>query len=102
MRRTISFFDILQGSVVRKYPVGSFSPIGHSIKSHSAGGANPGSHGTFTRSKANRDESLRLVPSRHVHRRNAFSPRSSAISLAVRGSPLQWPRRSKVHIVSVE
>jgi hypothetical protein len=64
--------------------VGSFSPSGHSISSHCLAGL-PGCwwlDATCTRTRANREDSHSLVPSRHLIVRQAFarSPRARSLT----------------------
>src|SRR6266436_2543941 len=71
------------GKVESQYFVGASSPSGHSISSHSLLGF-PGRSwldATCTRTRANREDSQSLVPSRHLMVRHALARRESARSL---------------------
>src|SRR5580704_15872498 len=68
------------GSVESQYLVVASSPSGHSISSHSLAGFSPDA--TLTRTRANREDSHSLVPSRHLIVRQAFarSPRARSLT----------------------
>src|SRR5260370_30229663 len=72
------------GSVDSQYLVGSSSPSGHSISSHSFAGLAGRSwrDATQTRTRANREDSHSFVPSRHLTARHAFVGSARATSLA--------------------
>src|SRR6266571_7240802 len=74
---------MLLGKVESQYLVGSFSPSGHSISSHSFAGFSARSwlDATLTRTRANREDSHSLVPSRHLIGCHAFARSRSATSL---------------------
>src|SRR5258707_40563 len=71
------------GSVESQYLVGSSSPSGHSISSHSLArfSACWWLDATLTRTRANREDSHSLVPSRHLIVRHAFARSPSPPSL---------------------
>src|ERR1700733_12956557 len=75
------------GSVESQYLVGASSPSGHSISSHCVAGFSPawGLYATLTRTRANREDSHSLVPSRHLIVRHAFarSPRARSLTEVV-------------------
>jgi hypothetical protein len=70
-------------SVESQYLVGASSPSGHSISRRSSAGFSARSwlDATLTRTRANREDSHSLVPSRHLIVRHAFARRRSATSL---------------------
>src|SRR5882757_1897175 len=72
------------GTVESQYLVGSSLPSGHSISNHSFVGFSARSwlDATLTRTRANREDSHSLVPSRHLIVRHAFARSRSATSLA--------------------
>src|ERR1700687_1331053 len=71
------------GKVESQYLVGSSSPSGHSITSPSfaAFSARSWLDATLTRTRANREDSHSLVPSRHLIVHHAFARSRSATSL---------------------
>src|SRR6202521_5041405 len=71
------------GSVESQYLVGSSSPSGHSISSHSLAGFTERSwlDATLTRTRANREDSHSFVPSRHLIVCHAFARSRNATSL---------------------
>src|ERR1700730_12890498 len=81
---------MLFGKVDSQYLVGSFSPSGHSISSHSFAGFSACSwlDSTRTRTRANREDSQSFVPSRHLIVRHACSrnPRASFLTEIVSGA----------------
>src|ERR1700732_4136790 len=90
------------GSVESQYLVGSSSPSGHSISSHSFAGFSARSwlDATLTRTRANREDSHSLVPSRHLIVRQAFarSPRARSLTEVALGASRRpflaaWPGR---------
>src|SRR5262249_34905337 len=74
---------MLFGSVDSQYFVGSSSPSGHSISSHSLLGLSAGwwLDATLILSRAKRDDSHSFVPSRHSIVHHAFTPSPRARSL---------------------
>src|ERR1019366_391939 len=95
---TSALREMSAGSVERKYLVGSGSPLGHSMSSHSS------SRGTLrrvsrwaalTRTAAKREESLVLVPSRQVSLRQAADLSDSASAFTATGGCVA-ARRSRV------
>src|SRR5450432_3023980 len=77
--------EIFAESVESQYLVGSFSPSGHSISSHSSArhSASWSSRcATRTRTRAKREDNRSAVPSRHLIVRQACFGRSSASFLA--------------------
>src|ERR1700674_1742879 len=74
---------MLSGKVDSQYLVGSSSPSGHSISSHSLAGFTERSwlDATRTRTRANREDSHSFVPSRHLIMRHAFARSPTASSL---------------------
>src|SRR5262245_474939 len=81
--------DIPLGSVESQYFVGASSPSGHSISSVSSARSLARRIGEVrTRTRAKREQSLSLLPSRHVTVRQAPFGRLSANALALtRGPP---------------
>src|SRR5437588_7631460 len=77
---------MLRGSVESQYLVGSSSPSGHSISSHSFTGflPLPRVEATLTRTRAKREDNQSFVPSRHLIVRHAFARSPSATSLTER------------------
>ena len=76
---------MLGGKVESQYLVGSTSPLGHSISSHSSGrgvGRLSSRCAGRTRTAAKREASVALLPSRHVTRRQERLGRLIATSLA--------------------
>src|SRR5580658_11269069 len=75
--------EMFFGRVESQYLVGSSSPSGHSISSHSFAGSSAGwwLDATLTRTHANREDSHSFVPSRHLMVRHAFARSRSATSL---------------------
>src|SRR5437870_1676813 len=79
---------ISSGIVDSQYLVGSFSPLDHSIRSHSFGQGSLRSKSRLamrTRRRANRDLSGTFVPSRQVIVRQALAGRLKARSLTLIG-----------------
>src|ERR1700681_2502558 len=74
---------MLFGSVESQYLVGSSSPAADSISSQSLAGFSAcwWLDATLTRTRANREDSHSLVPSRHLIVRHAFARSRSATSL---------------------
>src|SRR6266571_4251743 len=81
---------MLLGKVESQYLVGSFSPSGHSISNHSFVGSLGRSwpDATWTRTRANREDSHSLVPSRHwmMCQALARSPRARSLTETVSGA----------------
>src|SRR5487761_1453391 len=75
---------MVSGSVESQYLVGSASPSGHSINSHSGDSFSGISllYPTRTRTRAKREDSCSAEPSRHFTVRQAFFGRPSAAFLA--------------------
>src|SRR6266542_5623118 len=74
---------MVSGKVDSQYFVGSFSPLGHSISSHSSGHGSLRSKSRWAmrmRSRAKRDLSGSFVPSRQVIVRHALAGRLNARS----------------------
>src|ERR1700752_3736435 len=89
---------MFSGSVDKKYLVGSFSPLGHSISSHSSGRISwrrSSCRAARTRTRAKREDSACAEPSRHSIVRQARLGRLSASSLTETGRCLA-SRRSRV------
>src|ERR1041385_8978504 len=83
-RSTSRSKSIVSGSVDSQYLVGSASPCGHSINSHS-GDSFSGTnllYPTRTRTRAQREDSRSAEPSRHVTIRQACFGKPSATFLA--------------------
>src|SRR5215204_1078000 len=97
---TSALNEMSGGRVESQYLVGSSSPLGHSIRSHSGAGL-PGwcFEATCTRTRAKREDSSSFVPSRHVILRHAFARSPMATSLTEiarehRGGPAWEPYRA--------
>src|ERR1700674_2333000 len=94
---------MLFGSVDSQYLVGSSSPSGHSISSHSLAGFSAcwWLDATLTRTRANREDSHSLVPSRPRIVRYAFAripspPSLTEIALAASRRPFLRARGGRV------